>query len=84
LPLKPVNYENGDVKHQIANVIRPIAKDYHFMSLKEYKALLILYNIGMEEIRGEINGKPYNGLVYFALNNKGEKVRTSNRSLPKS
>jgi hypothetical protein len=74
LPLKPVRYEDGDVKHQIANVIRPIAKDYHFMSLKEYKALLTLYNIGMEEVRGEINGKPYSGLVYFALNDKGEKV----------
>jgi hypothetical protein len=43
LPLKPVNYKSGDIKHQIANVIRPIAKDYHFMSLKEYKALLTLY-----------------------------------------
>ena len=74
LPLKKVEYENGDVKHQIANVIRPIAQSWHFQSLKEYKALLTLYNIGMEEVRGEINGKPYSGLVYFALNDKGEKV----------
>jgi hypothetical protein len=28
----------------------------------------------MEEVRGEINGKPYHGLVYSALNDKGEKV----------
>jgi hypothetical protein len=28
----------------------------------------------MEEVRGEVNGKPYSGLVYFALNDKGEKV----------
>jgi hypothetical protein len=61
--LKPVRYEYGDVKHQIANVIRPIAQTWHFQSLKEYKALLTLYNIGIEEIRGEINGKPYQGLV---------------------
>jgi hypothetical protein len=74
LPLKPVNYKDGDVKHQIANVIRSVARDYHFQSLKEYKALLTLYNTGMEEIRGEINGKPYHGLVYSALNKKGEKV----------
>jgi hypothetical protein len=74
LPLKPVRYEDGDVKHQIANVIRPIAQSYHFQSLKEYKALLTLYNIGMEEIRGEVKGKTYNGLVYSALDDKGEKV----------
>jgi hypothetical protein len=73
-PLKAVRYENGDIKHQIANVIRPIAQTYHFQSLKEYKALLTLYNIGVEEVRGEIKGKEYKGLVYSALNNKGEKV----------
>ena len=74
LPLRTVSYEVGDVKHQIANVIRPIVKDYHFLSLKEYKALLSLYNIGVEEVRGEIKNKEYRGLIYFALNNNGEKV----------
>jgi hypothetical protein len=74
LPLKKADYKQGDVKHQIANVIRSVAKDYHFLSLKEYKALLTLYNTGMEEIRGEVKGKEYRGLVYSALNTKGEKV----------
>jgi len=74
LPLKPVRYEDGDVKHQIANVIRQLAKDYHFQSLNEYKALLSLYNIGMEEVRSEAKGKPYNGLIYSALDAKGEKI----------
>jgi hypothetical protein len=62
------------VKRRIANVVRSVARDYHFQSLKEYKALLALYNIGMEEVRGEVNGKQYKGLVYSALNDKGEKV----------
>ena len=74
LPLKPVKYDSGDVKHQLANVIRSVARDYHFLSLKEYKALLSLYNIGMEEIRGYAKGKPYQGLVYSALNKQGEKT----------
>jgi len=74
LPLKPVNYDAGDIKHQIANVIRPLARDYHYLSLKEYKALLSLYNVGMEEIRGEVKGKQYQGIVYFALNENGEKA----------
>ncbi|MDR1864168.1 MAG: relaxase/mobilization nuclease domain-containing protein, partial [Bacteroidales bacterium] len=74
LPLKPVRYEDGDVKHQIANVIRSVARDYHFLSLKEYGALLGLYNTGVEEVRGEIKGKAYRGLVYSALNGRGEKI----------
>ena len=74
LPLKAVRYEDGNVKQQIANVIRPIAKGYHFLSLKEYKAVLSLYNIGVEEVRGEIKGKPYNGLIYSALDDKGKKI----------
>jgi len=73
-PLKAVRYENGDIKHQIANVIRPVADNYHFQSLKEYKALLSFYNINVEEVRGEVKGKPYQGLVYSALNEKGEKA----------
>jgi hypothetical protein len=80
VPLKPVRYEEGDVKHQIANVIRQIAKEYHFLSLKEYKALLTLYNIGIEEVRGEVNGKEYKGLIYSALNDKGKKVGTPFKS----
>jgi hypothetical protein len=74
LPFKKVDYSKGDVKHQIANVIRNVARDYHFLSLKEYRALLTLYNIGIDEVRGEIKGKEYKGLVYSALNGKGEKV----------
>lgn len=74
VPLKQVRYEDGDVKHQIANVIRPVAREYHFQSLKEYKALLSFYNINVEEVRGEVKGKSYRGLVYSALNGQGEKV----------
>ena len=74
LPLKAVRYEDGNVKQQIANVIRPIAKSYHFLSLKEYKALLSLYNVGVEEVRGEVKGKAYKGLIYSALDDKGKKI----------
>ncbi|BBE16121.1 conjugative transposon mobilization protein BF0132 [Aquipluma nitroreducens] len=72
--LKAVDYEKGDIKHQVANVIRPVAQEYHFLSLKEFKALLSFYNVHVEEVRGEIKGKPYRGLVYSALNDHGEKV----------
>ena len=73
-PLKAVDYEKGDIKRQVANVIRSVAQAYHFLSLKEYSALLSFYNVHVEEIRGEVKGKPYRGLVYSALNSKGKKV----------
>ena len=59
LPLKPVRHKEGDLKHQISNVIRPVAGSWYFQSLKEYRALLSLYNIGVEDVRGETNGKPF-------------------------
>jgi len=73
-PLKAVRYGDGDIKHQIAGVIRPIADNYHFQSLKQYNALLSFYNVNVEEVRGEVKGKPYKGLVYSALNDKKEKA----------
>jgi hypothetical protein len=74
LPLKEVDFQGGDVKHQIASVIRPLAASWHFQSLKEYRSLLSLYNIGVEEVRGEAGGKPYRGLVYSALDDEGKTV----------
>lgn len=73
-PQKAVDYEKGNVKRQVANVIRPIALGYHFQSLKEYKALLSFYNIHLEEVHGEVKGRPYRGLVYSAKNDQGERV----------
>lgn len=71
--LKKVNYRNGDVKHQISNTVKALVSSYYFQSFTEYKALLSLYNIHVEEIKGEANGKPYHGIIYSATNDKGEK-----------
>lgn len=73
--LKKVCYGDGEnLKKQLASVIKPAAKFYHCPSFKEYRALLSTYNICVEEVKGEMYGKPYNGLVYFATNDKGKKV----------
>jgi hypothetical protein len=50
-PLKPVDYTKGDVKRQIANVIRPVVHDYHFPSLNEYSALLLYVNVYAKEVK---------------------------------
>ena len=83
LPLKKVDYEKGDVKHQMANVIRPISKEWYFQSFNEYKALLSLYNIGVEEVKGiksPSGDLGVVGLTYSALNVKGERVGSQLKS----
>lgn len=73
--LKKVCYGDGEnLKKQLASVIKPAAKFYHCPSFKEYRALLSTYNICVEEVKGEVNGKTYMGLLYFATDNKGNKV----------
>jgi len=74
LPLKPVNLKSGDVKKQVAGITKSLIKDYKFQSITEYRALLSLYGVTVEEVKGEVRGKSYNGLVYSALNKKGEKI----------
>lgn len=72
--LQKVRIEEGNLKKQLASVIKPAAKFYHCPSFKEYRALPSTYNICVEEVKGEMYGKPYNGLVYFATDDKGKKV----------
>ncbi|SUX48954.1 conjugal transfer protein MobB [Chryseobacterium indoltheticum] len=70
----PVNYQAGDLKSQLASVIRHIPNYYQFQTLGEYSALLSLFNITCEKVEKSENGVGINGLLYFALNDKGEKV----------
>jgi hypothetical protein len=78
--LTPVDPAKGNLKKQISAVIKPLATMYKFQSLGEYRALLSLYNIGLEEVKGEVRGKPYRGLVYSALDKDGNKVGTPLKS----
>lgn len=71
--LKPVNIKEGNVKKQVSNVARSLMRDYRFQSINEYRTLLNLYGVTVEEVKGKVRGKAYNGLVYSALNKKGEK-----------
>lgn len=71
--IKKIDYRAGDVKKQLSNTVRGLAAAYQFQSFNEFKTLLSLYNIHAEEVKGEHNGQPYNGIVYSATNDKGEK-----------
>ena len=46
----------------------------------ELRALLSLYNIGVEEVKGEIGGRTYHGILYTALDGNGETAATPIKS----
>ena len=71
---KPVDYKAGDVKSQIASVVRHIPNYYQYQTLGEYNALLSLFNITTEKIEGELQGNHRKGLLYIPLNEKGERA----------
>ncbi|TDS66172.1 conjugal transfer protein MobB [Myroides indicus] len=71
---KPVNHKNGGTKSQIASVVRHLPKYYSFSTIGSYNTLLSLFNITVEEVKGERDGQPVNGLVYVALDENGNKA----------
>jgi hypothetical protein len=78
--LKAVDPKKGNIKQQIANVVRAVSQTWHFQSFNEYKALLSIYNVHVAEVKGEHCGKLYSGIVYAALNEKGEVLGTPIKS----
>lgn len=67
----PADINKGNVREQIAGVVRAVLKRYAFQSLGEMNLLLSRYNISVEEVRKEYKGKQYDGLVY-AITDKDE------------
>ena len=74
MPLHKVDASAGDVKKQVGNVVKELNRRYRFQTMGEYRALLSLYNITVEEARGNVRGREYNGLVYSATDDTGNKV----------
>lgn len=72
--LKPINIKEGNIKKQVSNIAKSLIRDYYFQNINEYRALLTIYGITVEEVKGEVRNKTYNGLVYSVLDKKGKKV----------
>ena len=66
----------GNIKEQVASVLRMVLKHYRFCSLGELNAILSKYNLAVEEVKTEFRGKKYDGLVYVPTDDKGGKVST--------
>ena len=71
-----VDIGKGNIKEQVASVVRMVLGHYRFCSLGELNAILSAYNLAVEEIKTEFRGKKYDGLVYVPTDDKGGKVST--------
>lgn len=69
--LRKVNYKAGNVKQQISSVIRSCLRNYKCSSYGEFRTLLELFNISVEERTGTIDGRNYAGVIYGALTDDG-------------
>lgn len=73
-PLRKVEVSQGDVKKQVSNTVKAVCATYKFRTMGEYRALLSLYNVTVEEVHGMVNGREYHGLVYSATDDYGNKI----------
>jgi len=73
-PLIQVDYGKAELKRSITNVVNEIVKAYKFTSIPELNAVLNQYNITAD--RGSKDSRMYekNGLVYWVLDGKGNKI----------
>ena len=71
-----IDTTRGNIKEQVASVLRMVLKHYRFCSLGEFNAILSKYNLAVEEVKTEFRGKKYDGLVYVPTNDKGGKIST--------
>ena len=71
-----IDTTQGNIKEQVASILRMVLKHYRFCSLGELNAILSKYNLAVEEVKTEFRGKKYEGLVYVPTNDKGGKIST--------
>lgn len=78
--LRKVNYPDGNVKRQVSSVVRACLRNYKCSSYSEFRTLLELFNISVEERTGTIDGRNYAGIVYGALTDDGYGIGTPFKS----
>ena len=71
-----IDLGKGNIKEQMASVVRMVLKHYRFCSLGELNVILSAYNLAVEEVKTEFRGKKYDGLIYVPTDDKGNKVST--------
>ena len=78
--LKKADYQSGDVKKQVSNIVKSVFGTYRYQSFGEYSALLSCFNIEAKQVKGEFGEVPYNGIVYTMTDDTGKPVCTPIKS----
>ena len=68
---RKVNYKAGNVKQQISSVVRSCLRNYKCSSYGEFRTLLELFNVSVEERTGTVDGRNYAGVIYGAMTDDG-------------
>ena len=69
--LRKVNYKAGNVKQRLSSVIRSCLRNYKCSSYGEFRTLLELFNVSVEERTGTVDGRSYAGVMYGAMTDDG-------------
>ena len=56
--LKKADYQSGDVKKQVSNIVKSVFGTYRYQSFGEYSALLSCFNIEAKQVKGEFGEVP--------------------------
>ena len=78
--LRKVNYSEGNVKQQMSSVARSCLRNYKCSSYGEFRTLLELLNVSVEERTGTVDGRDYAGVIYGAMTDDGYGIGTPFKS----
>lgn len=73
-PASQENLTSDNIRSEIAQTLRGILMHYHFCSLGEFKAILGVYQLTIEEVKNTYRGREYNGLVYAPTDKAGNRL----------
>ena len=75
-PTSQENLTSDNIRSEIAQTLHGVLEHYHFCSLGEFKAILGVYQLTIEEVKNTYQGREYNGLVYAPTDEAGNKLCT--------
>lgn len=70
--VRKVEYGRENLTQQMRSTVRLLAEQYRFGSIHEFRTLLNLYNVDLEQRRGVAGGKPFEGIMYSATDERGK------------
>ena len=73
-PTSRENLTSDNIRSEIAQTLRGVLEHYHFCSLGEFKAILGVYQLTIEEVKNIYRGREYNGIVYAPTDEAGNKL----------